>query len=87
MELILIIAELVSDDRNKKHGCIFVILQMFFCFCYSLISQIPNENPQDSFLKVAREIFADGQFNWGRVVMLFYFAYKMAIRVRWLNRI
>ncbi|KAI0213840.1 Apoptosis regulator BAX [Lamellibrachia satsuma] len=42
-----------------------------------LIKQIPPNAPSQTFLFVAKEIFADGVFNWGRVVTLFYFAYKM----------
>ena len=33
------------------------------------------------FLRVAREIFSDGVFNWGRVVALFYFACRLVIKV------
>ncbi|CAL8285599.1 unnamed protein product [Boreogadus saida] len=35
---------------------------------------------KDVFLNVAREIFSDGVFNWGRVVALFYFACRMVIK-------
>ncbi|KAK2186306.1 hypothetical protein NP493_206g01001 [Ridgeia piscesae] len=42
-----------------------------------LIRQIPPDAPSQTFAMVAKEIFADGNFNWGRVVALFYFAYKM----------
>ncbi|KAG1968442.1 bcl-2-like protein [Pimephales promelas] len=35
---------------------------------------------QDVFMKVAREIFSDGKFNWGRVVALFYFACRLVIK-------
>ncbi|XP_041867594.1 apoptosis regulator BAX-like [Melanotaenia boesemani] len=34
----------------------------------------------DMFIKVAREIFSDGKFNWGRVVALFYFACRLVIK-------
>jgi len=37
---------------------------------------------QDVFMKVAREIFSDGKFNWGRVVALFYFACRLVIKVK-----
>ncbi|KAI4878869.1 hypothetical protein NFI96_012498 [Prochilodus magdalenae] len=36
---------------------------------------------KDVFLKVAREIFSDGRFNWGRVVALFYFACELVKQV------
>lgn len=48
---------------------------------FSMIDGLSPESHQGTFLDVAREIFADGHFNWGRVVMLFYFAYKMAKKV------
>ncbi|ROL49403.1 Apoptosis regulator BAX [Anabarilius grahami] len=35
---------------------------------------------QDVFMRVAREIFSDGKFNWGRVVALFYFACRLVIK-------
>lgn len=35
---------------------------------------------KDIFMKVAIEIFADGKFNWGRVVALFYFACRLVIK-------
>uniref|UniRef100_A0A8C7H3A1 BCL2 associated X, apoptosis regulator a n=1 Tax=Oncorhynchus kisutch TaxID=8019 RepID=A0A8C7H3A1_ONCKI len=34
----------------------------------------------DVFMRVAHEIFSDGQFNWGRVVALFYFASRLVIK-------
>ncbi|KAM6905435.1 apoptosis regulator BAX-like [Xenentodon cancila] len=41
----------------------------------------PMLNPsRETFLKVAREIFSDGKFNWGRVVTLFYFACRLVIK-------
>ncbi|XP_013403489.1 apoptosis regulator BAX [Lingula anatina] len=43
------------------------------------ISRIPQDCPRDSFMRVARTIFQDG-INWGRIVALFYFAYKLAAR-------
>ncbi|XP_056608122.1 apoptosis regulator BAX-like isoform X1 [Triplophysa dalaica] len=35
---------------------------------------------QEVFTKVAREIFSDGKFNWGRVVALFYFACRLVTK-------
>uniref|UniRef100_A0A3B4V4G9 BCL2 associated X, apoptosis regulator a n=1 Tax=Seriola dumerili TaxID=41447 RepID=A0A3B4V4G9_SERDU len=41
----------------------------------------PSVNPtKDIFMKVAREIFSDGRYNWGRVVALFYFACRLVIK-------
>ncbi|XP_067934291.1 apoptosis regulator BAX-like isoform X2 [Watersipora subatra] len=43
-----------------------------------MIDGVSADSSEVTFLDVAKEIFKDGQYNWGRVVMLFYFAYKMA---------
>ncbi|XP_061566875.1 apoptosis regulator BAX-like [Cololabis saira] len=41
----------------------------------------PMLNPsKETFMRVAREIFSDGKFNWGRVVALFYFACRLVIK-------
>jgi len=45
-----------------------------------MIGRISPDSPKQTFLDVAKEIFADGNFNWGRVVALFYFAFKMAVK-------
>jgi len=58
---------------------------MLFSHC-SMIDGVSIESPQSTFQSVAREIFDDGQFNWGRVVMLFYFAYKMAKKVQTITK-
>ncbi|XP_054469151.1 apoptosis regulator BAX [Anoplopoma fimbria] len=41
-----------------------------------LINQVQGNCAQDIFMKVARNIFADG-INWGRVVALFHLAYRL----------
>ncbi|KAK5916008.1 hypothetical protein CesoFtcFv8_001550 [Champsocephalus esox] len=41
-----------------------------------LINQVQPNCAQDIFMKVARNIFADG-INWGRVVALFHLAYRL----------
>lgn len=51
----------------------------------NLIDRIPPNAPKQSFLNVAREIFRDGVYNWGRITALFYLAYKMALKA--LNQI
>ena len=48
---------------------------------HSIIERISPADPRQSFLRVAREIFADGVYNWGRVVALFYFGFKLVMRV------
>ena len=50
-------------------------------FIYRLIDQITPDSPRKTFQNVTREIFKDGTFNWGRIVALFYFGYKMALKV------
>ncbi|KAI0983844.1 hypothetical protein GJ496_006739 [Pomphorhynchus laevis] len=45
-----------------------------------LITRVPINSPYDTFKAVAAEIFADGTFNWGRIVTLFYFAYKLLLQ-------
>ena len=52
---------------------------LFYC---SLINRVDVSEPRQSFLQVAREVFADGDCNWGRIVVLFYFGFKLAVRVR-----
>ncbi|XP_064635426.1 apoptosis regulator BAX-like isoform X2 [Lineus longissimus] len=45
-----------------------------------LIDSISPDAPRQTFMNVAREIFSDGVFNWGRVVALFYFAFRMVVK-------
>ncbi|XP_058280314.1 LOW QUALITY PROTEIN: apoptosis regulator BAX-like [Hirundo rustica] len=44
-----------------------------------MIEQVGCVAPKKLFFRVAKEMFADGTFNWGRVVALFYFACKLAL--------
>ena len=48
--------------------------------CISEIQVTPN-TAYKTFASVASQIFSDGSVNWGRIVMLFYFAYKLALQV------
>lgn len=41
-----------------------------------------TDSPREVFFRVASEMFSDGNFNWGRVVALFYFASKLVLKVR-----
>lgn len=43
--------------------------------------QVTKDSAFDTFLTVASQIFADGVYNWGRIVTLFYFGYKLAVKV------
>uniref|UniRef100_A0A8C5IA19 BCL2 associated X, apoptosis regulator n=1 Tax=Junco hyemalis TaxID=40217 RepID=A0A8C5IA19_JUNHY len=45
-----------------------------------MIEQVGCDAPKKLFFRVAREMFADGTFNWGRVVALFYFACKLVLK-------
>uniref|UniRef100_A0A0B6YFF8 Bcl-2 Bcl-2 homology region 1-3 domain-containing protein n=1 Tax=Arion vulgaris TaxID=1028688 RepID=A0A0B6YFF8_9EUPU len=45
-----------------------------------LVSKVPPEAERQTLLNVASNIFEDGVFNWGRVVALFYFAYKVCVK-------
>ncbi|CAL1532428.1 unnamed protein product [Lymnaea stagnalis] len=45
-----------------------------------LVSRVPPEAERKTLLNVAANIFRDGIFNWGRVVALFYFAYKVCAK-------
>lgn len=40
-----------------------------------------TDSPREVFFRVAADMFADGNFNWGRVVALFYFASKLVLKV------
>ena len=42
---------------------------------------VTKDTAFETFLSVAMQIFQDGKVNWGRVVTLFYFGYKLAIQV------
>lgn len=43
--------------------------------------QVSKDTAFDTFLQVATQIFSDGVVNWGRIVTLFYFGYKLAVQV------
>ncbi|KAH9500574.1 hypothetical protein Btru_072303 [Bulinus truncatus] len=45
-----------------------------------LVNRVPPEAERQTLLNVASHIFRDGIFNWGRVVALFYFAYKVCLK-------
>jgi len=52
-----------------------------FIIHFSLCAEVSPEASTDTFLNVAKSFFSDGVYNWGRVGSLFYFAYKMVVKV------
>ncbi|XP_077313252.1 apoptosis regulator BAX isoform X1 [Lithobates pipiens] len=51
-----------------------------------MIEQVQSNPPKEVFFRVATEMFADGNFNWGRVVALFYFACKLVLKETHMGR-
>ncbi|EGW03981.1 Apoptosis regulator BAX [Cricetulus griseus] len=45
-----------------------------------MIANVDTNSPREVFFRVAADMFADGNFNWGRVVALFYFASKLVLK-------
>ncbi|XP_069919203.1 apoptosis regulator BAX isoform X3 [Oryctolagus cuniculus] len=45
-----------------------------------MIAAVDTDSPREVFFRVAADMFADGNFNWGRVVALFYFATKLVLK-------
>jgi len=46
----------------------------------SMVDQVPVNSPYETFSEVANELFRDGIYNWGRIVTLFYFTYKLLLK-------
>ncbi|BFZ16274.1 hypothetical protein BsWGS_19313 [Bradybaena similaris] len=67
------VLRLYGDDLDRDQGFA------------ELVSRVPADAEQQTLMNVAGSIFQDGVFNWGRVVALFYFAYKICLRA--VNRI
>ena len=42
---------------------------------------VASSTAYGTFRRVALQIFQDGYFNWGRIVTLFFFGYRLALRV------
>ncbi|RDD39254.1 Apoptosis regulator BAX [Trichoplax sp. H2] len=42
---------------------------------------VTSSTAYSTFRRVAMRIFQDGQFNWGRIITLFFFGYRLTIRV------
>jgi len=46
----------------------------------AFIDSVPNCATKQVFCEVAHKVFADGTINWGRIVMVFYFGCRLALR-------
>ena len=46
----------------------------------NIIDSVPADSTKEIFMKVCMQIFQEGDLNWGRVVALFYFAYRLIVR-------
>ncbi|CAF0721065.1 unnamed protein product [Adineta ricciae] len=46
----------------------------------NMVDQVPIDSPYETFSDVAKELFCDGVYNWGRIVTLFYFTYKLIMK-------
>lgn len=58
----------------------FAFLKIFFSLT-RMVDQVPINSPYETFSAVAKELFCDGIYNWGRIVILFYFTYKLILKV------
>jgi hypothetical protein len=58
------------------------IENIFLFSLISMVDQVPINSPYETFSAVAKELFCDGIYNWGRIVILFYFTYKLILKVR-----
>ncbi|XP_033645878.1 apoptosis regulator BAX-like [Asterias rubens] len=45
-----------------------------------MINSVPTDSPIEAIIAVAHVIFGDGEIHWGRIIGLFYFAYRMCVR-------
>ena len=61
----------IGDDLSNNHQLNHLISSI----------KVTPDTAYKTFLSVASNVFADGTINWGRVVSLFYFAYKLALQV------
>ncbi|XP_022082473.1 apoptosis regulator BAX-like [Acanthaster planci] len=44
------------------------------------INSLPTDSPIEKIIAVAQVIFGDGEIHWGRIIGLFYFAYRISVR-------
>ena len=57
------------------------MLAAFRVIVYRLINSVPTDSPIEKIIAVAQVIFGDGEIHWGRIIGLFYFAYRICARV------
>lgn len=70
---------LINESKGlflDQHRLLYRCLLLF-----SMVNQVPINSPYETFSSVAKELFADGIYNWGRIVTLFYFTYKLVLKV------
>ena len=63
------------------HLCARIATDRFSFSSISMADQVATNSPYETFSDVAKELFADGIYNWGRIVTLFYFTYKLILKV------
>lgn len=81
-------AELTPEQRQTNKEVAHVLRDIGDSLHqHSVLNELINEckvtkdTAFETFLNVAMQIFQDGHVNWGRIVTLFYFGYKLAIQV------
>ena len=47
----------------------------------SLLNQLPASKSKETFWKICGQVFEDGNFSWGRIVAVFFFGYRMLLRM------
>ena len=47
----------------------------------SLLDQLPASKSKETFWKICSQVFEDGNFSWGRIVAVFFFGYRMLLRM------
>jgi hypothetical protein len=70
---------LINVLEGEFFDCCFIFL--IESKNYSMVDQVPSGSPYETFSDVAKELFCDGIYNWGRIVTLFYFTYKLIMKV------
>jgi len=64
---------LIGDEINLRHASEFN--RMIQCLNPS------SDNAYEAFAGVARKMFKDGKINWGRIITLLCFGYRLAVSV------